>query len=116
MAHDVLLEMPPQVLLVSCTHPEDGVEALAEALVEARLAACAQVTRGLQSIYRWQGKIESAAEARVDLKTTTDRLAALMEAIARLHPYDVPEIVALPITTGSEAYLDWIRQQTRATS
>lgn len=114
MPHDVPPEMPRQVLLVSCTHPEDGVEALAEALVEARLVACAQVTRGLQSVYRWQGKIESAAEARVDLKTTADRLTALMEAITRLHPYDVPEIVAMPIMSGSAAYLDWVRDQTTA--
>ena len=110
------VDMPkvvPDVILVCCTHPPDGAEALATALVEARLAACVQVVPGVRSTYRWEGKVESAEESRLDLKTTADRLPALILMIQQLHPYDLPEIVALPMIGGSEQYLDWIREQTR---
>jgi periplasmic divalent cation tolerance protein len=85
-------------------------ERLAAELVGARLAACAQVVGPVASTYRWNEGIETAAEWYCHLKTTVERLPALQERIQALHPYEVPEIIAVPITGGSRAYLDWIRE------
>lgn len=113
MPNEALPEALPQVLVASCTHPAEGAMTLATALVEARLAACVQVIPGVRSIYRWEGKVENAEESRLDVKTTADRLPDLVLMIQRLHPYDLPEIVACPLVGGSEAYLAWIREQTQ---
>jgi len=100
------------VLLVLVTAPSAEVAAgLARALVEARLAACGNVVPGLRSIYRWEGKVEDEAEALLLLKTTRDRFEALREEVLRRHPYQVPEVVAVPLETGSASYLDWVRAQ-----
>jgi periplasmic divalent cation tolerance protein len=76
--------------------------------VEERLAACAQVTGPISSTYRWQGKVQQASEWYCHLKTTVERLPALEARIRELHPYDVPEIIAVPIMQGNAAYLEWI--------
>jgi periplasmic divalent cation tolerance protein len=81
--------------------------------VEERLAACAQVLGPLTSTYRWQGAVETADEWYCHLKTTAERWPALEARLRALHPYDVPEIIALPIAAGSRAYLDWITAETR---
>ena len=81
---------------------------LAARVVEERLAACAQILGPLSSSYRWQGKVEQASEWFCHLKTTVARLPALEARIRALHPYDVPEIIAVPIMQASSAYLDWI--------
>jgi len=100
------------VLLVLVTAPSAEVAAgLARALVEARLAACGNVVPGLRSIYRWEGKVEDEAEALLLLKTTRDRFEALREEVLRRHPYQVAEVVAVPLETGSASYLDWVRAQ-----
>ena len=87
---------------------------LARALVEERLAACGSVIPAVTSIYRWQGVIEQEPEALVVLKTTADRVQRLTERALELHPYDVPEILALPVAGGNVEYLNWVTAETRA--
>jgi periplasmic divalent cation tolerance protein len=90
----------------------EGAEALARALVDERLAACVQVHGPIRSIYRWDGAVQQSQEWLCTAKTTTERFDALRAAILRLHPYDVPEVVATPIVTGNPEYLTWIRAET----
>ena len=78
-------------------------------MVDARLAACAQVIGPLASTYHWQGRLETAEEWYCFLKTTEERLPALQARLRELHPYEVPEIIAVPIADGDPAYLGWIR-------
>ena len=100
------------VVLVTAPSAEQAA-ALARALVEARLAACGNVVPGLRSIYRWEGRVQDEPEALLVLKTTRDRLEALRERLLALHPYDVPEVLALPVEAGSAAYLAWLAAETR---
>lgn len=81
---------------------------LARQLVELHLAACVNIVDGVHSIYRWQGAVESAEELLLMIKTSATRLPALKEAIARLHPYDLPELIVLEIGDGSDEYLTWL--------
>jgi len=92
----------------------DRTEALAigRAVVEARLAACANVIDGMRSVYWWQGKVEEANEAVLILKTTADRLPALIARVKALHSYDCPCIEALPVAEGFAPFLDWVAQET----
>jgi periplasmic divalent cation tolerance protein len=102
------------VQLVLCSCPDAATaEALAAALVEARLAACASVLPGLRSVYRWQGAVERADEALLLVKTTADRLPALQAAVLARHPYELPEILAVAVGSGLDRYLDWVRAETR---
>ncbi|MGH8666478.1 MAG: divalent-cation tolerance protein CutA [Burkholderiales bacterium] len=87
---------------------------LAEKLVERRFAACVNVLAECTSVYRWQGKIETAAEVPVMIKTTAARYPALEQAIRELHPYELPEIVAVPIREGLPGYLQWVAAETRS--
>lgn len=92
-----------------------AAERIARAAVEQRLGACARISQAT-SVYRWQGAIEIAEEFVVEIKTTSERRAALEALIARLHPYELPEIVAHAIVGGSEAYLAWLSAETPAGS
>jgi periplasmic divalent cation tolerance protein len=104
----------PEVVIVLVTAPSDVVaSALAEHVVAAGLVACVNIVPGIRSVYRWQGAVESATEQLLVMKTTAGRLAALQDAIAAAHPYDVPEIIALPVLGGLPAYLQWIVDETR---
>lgn len=101
------------VRTVLMTAPDlDVAERLATTLVEARLAACANLVPGVTSIYRWEGAVERAQEVLLVLKTTTPRLAELMRRAAELHPYDVPEVLALPVEAGHAAYIRWVADET----
>ncbi len=103
-----------QALIVICTCPDEVVaKRIAEALVGERLAACVNLLPAVASTYRWEGKICRETESMMLIKTTRDRFQALRERLLSLHPYDVPEIVAVDIATGSAAYLDWIGRETR---
>lgn len=103
-----------EALVVLCTAPTAEVAAeLARALVEARLVACGNVVPGLRSVYRWQGKVEDEPEVLLVLKTTRERLPALRDELLRRHPYQVPEVLALPVEAGSAAYLEWLAAQVR---
>jgi periplasmic divalent cation tolerance protein len=97
------------VLVVLTNLPNrDSALRLARALVEQRLAACVNVMAECTSVYRWKGAIESATETPVLIKTPASRYAALEQAVRQLHPYELPEIVALPVEAGLPAYLAWV--------
>ena len=98
------------LVLVTCASAEEA-RRIARAVVEARLAACVNILpAAVTSIYRWNGKVESARERLLLIKTSRKRLARLQAAVKRLHSYDVPEFIALPITAGSHAYLTWLEE------
>jgi periplasmic divalent cation tolerance protein len=99
------------VVLVTAPSAQQAAE-LARALVEERLAACGNVLPGVRSVYRWEGSVREDAEALLVLKTTRARLEALRERVLALHPYQVPEVLALPVEAGSAAYLAWISAET----
>ncbi|MFN2309176.1 MAG: divalent-cation tolerance protein CutA [Gammaproteobacteria bacterium] len=102
--------------IVLCTAPDPATaEALARAMVEARLAACVNVLPGIRSIYRWQGALQSDSEALLILKTRQDRFGALAAALREQHPYELPEIIAVPVSDGLSAYLAWIDHNTDPT-
>lgn len=100
-------------LLVLTNLPDAAsARALAGHLVEARLAACVSILAPCRSVYRWEGRIEDAAEVPLLIKTTAARYAALETAIRARHPYELPEIVAVPLTHGLPDYLGWIATET----
>ncbi len=104
-------------LLCLCTCPDaDAANAIAERLLQERLCACVNLLPQVQSIYRWQGAVERAQEVLMLIKTTQARYAALEQRIAALHPYSVPEVIALPIQAGLPAYLQWLAEETRQDS
>ncbi len=106
-------EAEPAVRLALVTAPDAETGAnLARALVEERLAACVNLVPGVRSIYRWEGALEDESEVLLVLKTRAERAAALTERIVDLHPYDVPEVLLLPLDGGSDAYLDWVCRET----
>lgn len=99
-------------VLVTCPDRDTGV-AIAGALVEAKLAACANLLDGVTSIYRWKGEIQQDAEVLLLIKTRHACFAALKDKVNELHPYEVPEIIATDITAGNAPYLNWIDESTR---
>lgn len=102
-------------LLVITTLPDTTqAESLARTLVDARVAACVSVQPPCTSVYRWQGAVETATETMLFIKTTSSRYAALEALVREHHPYDVPELIALPVERGLPAYLDWLVQETQA--
>jgi periplasmic divalent cation tolerance protein len=101
------------VVVVLTTLPADAdAEAFAEALVRERLAACVSIGAPMTSVYTWQGAVERAPERQLIVKTVRDNVALLKARLATLHPYDVPELLVLPIAEGGEAYLAWVREST----
>ena len=102
-----------KLVVVLCTVPDEATaERLAKGLVEERLAACVNAIPGVKSFYRWQGKIESDTEVQLVIKTRADRFDALAAWISENHPYEVPEIVAIPADRVSEGYFAWAVEQT----
>lgn len=100
--------------LCFCTCPDlESAQRIADSLVEERLAACVSVLPGLQSVYRWQGAIQRADEVLLLVKTTRERVEPLTARVASLHPYELPEVVAVEVAGGLAAYLDWVEEQTR---
>ncbi len=89
-----------------------GAEALARELLAARLAACIQIGGTVRSLYHWRGEIETAAEIPIAIKTREELYARVEAVIRARHPYELPEIVAVPITDGLPAYVDWITAET----
>ena len=101
-----------RVLVVLCTFPdEEKARQVGTALVERQLAACVNIVPEMRSIYRWEGKICEEGEVLGLCKTTGERLEALKEALEELHPYEVPEIIAIPVEGGSESYLQWVLRE-----
>jgi periplasmic divalent cation tolerance protein len=102
-----------QVLLSYCTCPDESTAStIAEALVAEELAACANQIPGIRSVYRWQGKIEHDEEVLLIIKTTEERFDALVQRLRELHPYDLPEIIAVQVTHGLPDYLQWVNKCT----
>lgn len=101
--------MPSETLLILCSCPDkDSAGRIAGALVEARLAACVNQLPGVSSTYRWAGKVCHDEEVLLLIKSVAERFAQIERRIIDLHPYELPEVIAVPITTGSAAYLDWV--------
>lgn len=105
-------EVGALVVLVTAPSAEKAAE-LGRAVVSERLAACASVLSPVRSIYWWEGKVQDEPEALLLLKTTRARFEALRGRVLELHPYQVPEVVALPVEAGSEKYLEWIAMEVR---
>ena len=104
-----------QALLVLTSLPDEAsAQALATALVTERLAACVNILAPCQSVYRWQGQIESTIEVPLQIKSTTACYAALEVVVLAHHPYELPEIIAVPIAHGLPEYLAWLITETRA--
>ena len=106
--------MESKHLVVFVTTPSEDIgEQIGRTLVEAQLAACVNLLPEIRSIYTWEGEVCNEAEVMMVIKTQASLFDALAESIQSLHPYEVPEIIALPIIAGSENYLAWIEAVTR---
>ena len=100
--------------LVLCTLPPgDAAAGIARAVVEERLAACVNIVPAIRSIYAWDGALQDDEEQLAILKTTADRFDELRTRLLQLHPYSVPEIIAMPVADGHLAYLGWVRDSVR---
>jgi periplasmic divalent cation tolerance protein len=103
-----------EILVLLCTCPDaTTAERIARELVGASLVACVNVAPGLRSIYRWNGAVQVDEEVLMILKTPSDCLAAARERLVELHPYEVPEVIALPVADGHHPYLQWVVDSTR---
>ena len=104
-----------QVLVVYCTAPDQAVASnIAKQLVADRRAACVNILPGVQSIYHWAGQICSDKEMMLMIKTTRAKYAELEAALLDMHPYELPELIALPIETGSQKYLSWVEDSVKS--
>ena len=105
--------MSARIVVLSTVERAEDAERIARELVGRGLAACVNVVPGLVSIYRWKGELERAEERLLLIKTRAERFEALREALVALHPYDVPEVLALPIAAGHAPYLAWLDENAR---
>jgi periplasmic divalent cation tolerance protein len=103
----------PILVLVTCGSEEEALK-IAKALVEEHLGACVNLVSPIRSIYRWEGEVWDEKEWLLIIKTQKHRFEALERKVKSLHSYSVPEIISLPITEGSSAYLNWIRENTES--
>lgn len=105
--------MEPTAIVVFCTAPSEEVaERIARALLDARCVACVSLTVGVRSLYRWRGAVEDAREAQLLIKTRRARFDDVQRVIRAEHPYEVPEIIAVPVVAGDADYLAWIAAET----
>ena len=100
--------MTDKQIVLTTTGSEDEARKIAQHLVENRLAACVNILPRVESIYRWQGKVESSREWLLVVKSTAEKFAAVRDAIRELHSYDLPECIAIAIEEGSPQYLQWL--------
>jgi len=103
---------PDAVVVLTTVASADEAVALVRSLLDRRLVACGTVLPGARSLYRWEGKVADEQEQVVLLKTLANRVPSLEEAFGELHPYRVPELLALPVAAGLGRYLDWIAAET----
>lgn len=108
-----MTQAPTALTVLTTTDSHAKAEELARSAVEARVAACAQISAPVTSVYRWQGAVETAEEWQVLFKTSQDRYEALEAHIKARHSYDTPEIIATPVVRGSADYLRWVAEETR---
>ena len=104
--------MSETLLVITNCPNEEIANTIALAVIEAKLAVCVNIMPRVQSLYHWQGKVESTTEIPLFIKSTAANYAALEAAIQKLHPYDIPEIIALPVERGLPAYLNWVAAET----
>jgi periplasmic divalent cation tolerance protein len=104
--------MTDAVVVLITAAKEDDAAAIANALVEGRLAGCVNIIRQIRSIYRWQGKLEDEQEVLMIVKSKRELFSDLEKKVREIHPYAVPEIIALPIIDGFEGYLGWLSEET----
>jgi len=105
-------EMVSEVRTILLTAPDvDVAERVGRALVEERLAACANIVPGVVSLFRWEGEVQREAEVLVIVKTTDERVEDVRARVVELHPYQVPEVLVLPVVAGHAPYLDWVREE-----
>jgi periplasmic divalent cation tolerance protein len=104
------------LVVLSTVGKAEDAERIGRALVERGLAACVNVLPAVTSIYRWKGKLEREEERLLLIKTRADRFAALRDALVALHPYEVPEVLALPVADGHAPYLQWLDASVRPDS
>jgi periplasmic divalent cation tolerance protein len=107
--------MTDLVIVLTTMPDDDRADELARALVDERLAACVNVLGPMSSTYRWRQTVEHEAERQLVIKTTRHRVPALKQRIRELHPYELPELIVIPVEDGLEAYLQWIVEQTART-
>ena len=105
--------MTDKRIVLSTAGSEEEARKIAQHLIEHRLAACVNIVPHIESIYRWQGEMESSTEWLLLIKTTQEKFHAVREAIGRLHSYDLPECVVLAIEDGSAPYLEWVAESTK---
>jgi periplasmic divalent cation tolerance protein len=105
--------MTDKRIVLTTTGTKEEAQKIGRALVEARLAACVNIVGPIESIYRWQRKVETSAEYLLVIKTTASAFARLRDAIGKLHSYELPECVELAVTGGSAAYLNWIERSVK---
>ncbi len=105
--------MTEKIIAFVTAPDEDSAAMIGRTLVEERLAACANIVRGIRSIYRWKGEIFDEQECLLVIKAASYSFPKLEERVRSMHPYEVPEIIAIEISHGSRAYLDWITENTR---
>jgi periplasmic divalent cation tolerance protein len=103
--------MTDKIVVLSNTSSAEEAERIARSLVEERLAACVNVVPGVRSFYRWKGNVEDSAEWLLVIKSSRDRFQALLAALEKLHSYEVPEVIALPVVDGASSYLNWMEGQ-----
>ena len=109
--------MADKIVLALSTFPDrETAQRISTQLVTERLAACANILPAIESVYRWKDKIESATETLVFFKLSEDRQSAFQEKLRSLHPYEVPEIISVPITNGLPDYLRWVAENCRSQS
>ncbi len=106
--------MPSYMQVLTTIDSREGAERIARAVVEARAAACAQIVGPIHSTYWWDNAVETAEEWQILMKTTEERYPELETAVRGAHSYDVPEIIATPITHGGKDYLSWVTKETRS--
>ena len=106
--------MENKPIIVLCTTPDmEYASKIAQSLVEKKLAACCNILPGITSVYTWKGNTEQDNEHLLIIKTKSEKFKTIEDVIKKLHPYEVPEIIALDITAGSENYLKWISENVR---
>jgi periplasmic divalent cation tolerance protein len=103
--------MTDKIVVLTTCDSEDEAERIARVLVEKRVAACVNILPNARSIYRWKGAIERAQEFVMLIKTRRDAFESLRAELSKIHSYEIPEIIALPVVDGSEAYLGWIDRE-----
>jgi periplasmic divalent cation tolerance protein len=113
-AYNSMIEKDKVLVAYSTCPNSELAETISRSLVSEQLAACVNQVAGVRSIYKWQGQVQTDVEVMLIIKTTAANLEKLAARLNELHPYELPELIALPVCGGSERYLDWVRQTVTA--